>query len=546
MLTLVHGLGEFGVALMLGYTIQQRVLMRNLAIVADRIDRSSRLGSCESPIGTNSRPGRIKLLHTTIWFFFAGCIVAIPIAGACRQFRWTAALSGIVLVECAVLAMNRGRCPLTDLAGRYPDDRRDNFDIYLPLWLARHNKTIFGTLFAIGELIVLGRWLMVVDTEVRPRYKEWLNLVCWRSAMLSRREFIRGAALCTALPGFALTNAACATADRYGDTMHALRSPLLESLEHGALLRELVRCATLAPNGHNAQPWKFGLSPDAISIRPDLSRRTPVVDPDEHHLWVSLGCAAENLVLAAGALGKHADVAFDPQKVHVALDNAAPVRSPLVNAIFQRQSTRAEYDGQPMPNNVLQELSRAADRGGVRILLLTERTKVEGVLDSVTQGNSAQIRNPAFVKELKSWIRFNEADALSTGDGLFSRLTGNPTLPHWLGEVAFSMVLSEKSENDKYAKQLRSSAGVAVFVGERADPANWFEVGRAYEHFALAATALGVRTALVNQPVEVPAVRTQFAQWLGLGSQRPDLVVRFGHGPEMPYSLRRPVADVIV
>jgi hypothetical protein len=191
-------------------------------------------------------------------------------------------------------------------------------------------------------------------------------------------------------------------------------------------------------------------------------------------------------------------------------------------------------------------LARAADRRGVRLLLLTERAKLEGVLDYVTQGNSAQIRNPAFVKELKSWVRFNEADALATGDGLFSRLTGNPTLPHWLGNLLFSTVLSEKSENDKYARQLRSSAGVAVFVGDRADPANWFEVGRAYEHFALAATALGVRTAFVNQPIEVPAVRTQFAQWLGLGSQRPDLVVRFGRGPQLPYSLRRPLADVIV
>ena len=152
----------------------------------------------------------------------------------------------------------------------------------------------------------------------------------------------------------------------------------------------------------------------------------------------------------------------------------------------------------------------------------------------------------AFVKELKSWVRFNEADALATGDGLFSRLTGNPTLPRWLGNFVFNMVLSERSENDRYAKQLRSSAGVAVFVGDRADPANWFEVGRAYERFALAATALGVRTAFVNQPVEVQAVRAQFAQWLGLGSRRPDLVVRFGRGPQLPYSLRRPVAAVIV
>ncbi len=364
--------------------------------------------------------------------------------------------------------------------------------------------------------------------------------------MLSRREFIKGAGLYAAPPGFALTNAACATADRYGATVRALRSPLLESLEDGALPRELARCATLAPNSHNTQPWKFGLSPGGISIYPDLSRRTPVVDRDEHHLWVSLGCAAENLVLAAASLGGHADVAFGPREVHVALDNAAPVRSPLVHAIFQRQCTRAEYDGQSLPNDRLKQLARAAERVGVRRLLLTERTKIDGVIEYVTQANSAQIRNAAFVKELRSWVRFNETDALATADGLFSRLTGNPTLPHWLGNALFSMVLSEKSENDKYARQLRSSLGVAVFVGDRADPANWFEVGRAYERFALTATALGVRTAFVNQPVEVPAVRTQFARWLGLGAGRPDLVVRFGRGPQMPYSLRRPVADVIL
>ena len=102
----------------------------------------------------------IKLLHTAIWLFFAGCIVAIPVAGARGQFRWAAVLTGLVVVECAVLAVNRGRCPLTDLAGRYTEERKDNFDIYLPLWLARRNKMIFGILFAVGELFVLGRWLI--------------------------------------------------------------------------------------------------------------------------------------------------------------------------------------------------------------------------------------------------------------------------------------------------------------------------------------------------------------------------------------------------
>jgi hypothetical protein len=102
----------------------------------------------------------IKLLHTAVWLFFAGCIVAIPFAGALHEFRWAAVLTALVLAECAVLAVNRGRCPLTDLASRFTGERRDNFDIYLPLWLARHNKTIFGTLFVAAELYLLGLWFV--------------------------------------------------------------------------------------------------------------------------------------------------------------------------------------------------------------------------------------------------------------------------------------------------------------------------------------------------------------------------------------------------
>ncbi len=192
--------------------------------------------------------------------------------------------------------------------------------------------------------------------------------------MVTRRNFIRNAAFYNALPTAAITNVACTRADHYGAALPALRSPLLESTEHAALLRELVRCATLAANGHNTQPWKFGLSPDAITIQPDHSRHTPVVDPDEHHLWVSLGCAAENLVLAAESLGKHADVTFGAKAVHIGLHNAATITSPLANAIFQRQCTRADYDGQPTANDVLKQLERASHRPGVRLILITEKT----------------------------------------------------------------------------------------------------------------------------------------------------------------------------
>ena len=104
-----------------------------------------------------------------------------------------------------------------------------------------------------------------------------------------------------------------------------------------------------------------------------------------------------------------------------------------------------------------------------------------------------------------------------------------------------------KSENDRYARQVRNSAGIAVFVSEVNDATHWVEAGRCYERFALQATALGIRNAHLNQPVEAAGVRPAFAAALGVGAQqRPDLVVRFGRGPLLPYSLRRPLQSVLV
>jgi hypothetical protein len=101
----------------------------------------------------------IKVIHTIVWAFFVGCIVAIPVFGFTGHYIQAAILVGVVLIEVLVLVANRLSCPLTGVAARYTDDRSDNFDIYLPVWLARHNKLIFGLLFLGGCLFTLVRWL---------------------------------------------------------------------------------------------------------------------------------------------------------------------------------------------------------------------------------------------------------------------------------------------------------------------------------------------------------------------------------------------------
>ncbi|MBL8378020.1 MAG: nitroreductase family protein [Burkholderiales bacterium] len=329
--------------------------------------------------------------------------------------------------------------------------------------------------------------------------------------------------------------------------VHAVAAQRAALAPHGGA-REAVRFATLAANGHNTQPWRFRIAPNVIRIVPDMARRTPVVDEDDHHLYVSLGCALENMSLAAAALGMPGEAHFEASGEgaivyeHVA---GAPRRTDLCNAIPHRQSARNEYDGRAVSAVDLTRLASAAAIPGVDIVVFSERAQIDRVRELVVAGNSAQMSDRAFVGELKTWMRFNPRAALAHGDGLFSAASGNPTLPTWLGAPLFDLVFTAGAENDKYARQLASSSGVIVFSGRNADRRHWVDVGRSCQRFALQATVLGMKAAFINQPVEVPALRKELAALAGMPGRRPDLVMRFGYGPSLPMSPRRPIDAVI-
>tara|TARA_R110002020_G_scaffold36134_12_gene108653 strand:+ start:305 stop:1393 length:1089 start_codon:yes stop_codon:yes gene_type:complete len=310
----------------------------------------------------------------------------------------------------------------------------------------------------------------------------------------------------------------------------------------------LVHHATLAANSHNTQPWLFSGGTDQVTIRPDLSRATPAVDPDNHHLFASLGCAAENLGLAASAAGRSSAIeSLDGKnELRVSLGSTGAAADSLFDAVTERQCTRSVYDGRPVPAEDLAAIEAAAKVAGCSVMLITDRPRMEQILELIVAANTTQIEDPAFVAELKQWLRFNAGEALSRRDGLYSACSGNPTLPGFIARPAFGLVFTAAAENAKCADQVRSSAGFAVFVSERDDPEHWVRAGRSYQRFALASTARGIRHAFLNQPVEVARMRPELAALLGTGGRRPNLVVRFGYARPMPRSLRRPPGDVIV
>ncbi|HLA68411.1 MAG TPA: hypothetical protein VJN65_01815 [Bacteroidota bacterium] len=100
----------------------------------------------------------IRTVHTLIWIFFVSVIAYVVYAGVIDRITssvWIAI--GLVVFEGILLLINEGKCPLTLIASRYTDKREDNFDIFLPNWLARNNKFIFTAIFAVGVVLVVWR-----------------------------------------------------------------------------------------------------------------------------------------------------------------------------------------------------------------------------------------------------------------------------------------------------------------------------------------------------------------------------------------------------
>ncbi|WP_422080125.1 Acg family FMN-binding oxidoreductase [Ulvibacterium sp.] len=368
---------------------------------------------------------------------------------------------------------------------------------------------------------------------------------------MKRRKFMALAGMGTiAASGLAYQIQGNHQSDTYGQRVaDTWRHTNTVSLSSNKVMEELVRYGTLAANSHNTQPWLFKIGNQSITILPDFKRRCPSVDPDDHHLYASLGCAAENIAHAAMAFGLYANITVhDKAKevIRIAFAQVPSVRSELFQAIPKRQCTRAAYNGKKVSPHELKILEVATECDGISTRIFTSENDMETILEYVVAGNTDQMQDGGFVQELKDWLRFNPATAMKYGDGLFTATSGNPTFPDWLGGWVFDLAFTEKIENEKYRDQLRTAAGVIAFISEKDDITHWIQAGRSYQRFALQATALGLQHSFVNQAVEVPEVRKQLANYFNIGERRTDLLVRFGYGPRLPRSLRRPLDQVII
>ena len=306
----------------------------------------------------------------------------------------------------------------------------------------------------------------------------------------------------------------------------------------------MMEQAVKAPSGHNTQPWLFRVQKDRIQILPDMSKSLPVVDPDNRELFISLGCATENLCIAAEAKGYAPLPVFSGSgEITVLLSEASMIKetSGLIEEISVRQTNRGIYSGEMIPSDQLSYLRNTPLEENISLHLWSKGEWEFDTLSSyIFAGNNRQMNDHLFKRELKSWMRFNENHVRATSDGLSYAVFGAPNLPRLISETIMGSVLKAGIQNRGDKKKLDSSSHLALFALRTNTLPEWFALGRSLQRFLLRATEKNIAFAFLNQPCEVRDLSGLLAKDLSFTNEIPALILRLGYAKrKMPYSPRK-------
>jgi hypothetical protein len=318
-------------------------------------------------------------------------------------------------------------------------------------------------------------------------------------------------------------------------------------------VRFVLGYAILAPSSHNSQPWAFHLDVASdreaiIELRADRSRRLAVVDPDDRELTISCGGALFFLRLALRCFGFQP--AVEPFPAPDDADFLARVRiTPggtasseerlLLAALTQRVTNRAQYTDQSVPNDALQRLTAAAAAEGAWFQVAGAAAQ-ETIAGLVAEGDRLQWANPAFRRELASWMRPDHTDAHDGMPGYGFGMGELESLAAPLLIRTFDMGRGRAAKDE----ELVAGSPVLAVLGTATDTRrDRVAAGEAVAHL-LQATAAGISVSFLNQPNEVPALRRRLAEAIGQTGW-PQMLIRLGYGPAAKHPPRLTVDEVL-
>jgi hypothetical protein len=319
------------------------------------------------------------------------------------------------------------------------------------------------------------------------------------------------------------------------------------------LLLWLVRYAVLAPSSHNTQPWLFVARDGALELRADRTRGLPVVDPHDRELVISCGAALGILRVAANRAGRDLVVQRLPDDgdpdllARVRLAGRQVPQGPVFRrfaAISRRRTVRRGFEARPIDPEVLESLGHTATAEGAWLAVVDDLEGREQVASLVADADRRQAADAAFRRELAMWIHPNHT---RSRDGMPGYAFAMSDLVSYAGPF-FVRTFHWGDRQAARDHELAVGSPVLAVLGTADDtPRDWIIAGEALAMVLLDATAAGLRTAFLNQPVEVvelrPALRRLVAGRTGQFGA-PQLVLRLGYGPEAAPTPRRPANEV--
>jgi hypothetical protein len=321
--------------------------------------------------------------------------------------------------------------------------------------------------------------------------------------MMTRRDFLKAGAVAT---GVAAVGGSAAVVLREVSSMPEDPQAAWNSAEG---VDRLLLAATLAPSSHNTQPWRFRVSDEAIEVLGDPNRTMGKADPRLRELHVSLGCAVENVAIAAAEAGTPVSVGLVPglagqHRAELRFGGAGESRTypRLAAAIPRRRTNRSPYDPDRSVSDAT--LAKLGDltSGDVRIIWLTSDTDRMQFTNLSVEATRAHVADAAIQRDSHRWYRMTSDEAQSYRDGVTVRGSNLPSL----ASVLLGLVPpSPASFDDAWAKTTKEThCGTApafgLLVAKRAsDRAAWVQAGRSYQRMQLAATLDGVALHPISQ-----------------------------------------------
>ncbi len=311
----------------------------------------------------------------------------------------------------------------------------------------------------------------------------------------------------------------------------------------------MVDQATKAPSGHNTQPWLFKINECSVEISPNFEKALPVVDFDNRELFVTLGCATENLCIAASSMGYETSVSNNSEGlITITLTKSdLIIPNPLFDQISKRQTNRSVYNRTIISEDTIGILAKLPYEMGTKVHFYKTGTQdFDSISNFVYQGNSVQLQDEGFKQELRGWMRYNKKHQNQTNDGLSYAVFGAPNLPMFIVKPIMYREVNEKTQNKGDKKKIESSSHFVLFTTQSNTIDAWINLGRSLERFLLKSTELGIVHAHLNQPNEIRALSEQMVKTLNIEDEYPTILLRIGYGDQMPYSKRKEIHEVLL